>query len=84
MYQRALQGKEKAWGLYHMSTDNTRHGQRLGRSLQIPGQAQRSREDVPAGTARKGESMGSGSYINPDHSQQLGPSLQIPGQAGRG
>jgi hypothetical protein len=37
---------------------------RLGYSLRGPGQAGRGREDVPAGTARKGEGMGPRSYIN--------------------
>ena len=56
----------------------------LGPSLRGPGQTGRGREDVPAGTARNGESMGPRSHINTGHGHQLGPSLQIPGQAGRG
>jgi tetratricopeptide (TPR) repeat protein len=61
MYQRALQGKEKAWGPDHTSTLDTVNNLGL---LYIPGQAGRGREDVPAGTARKGEGMGPRSYIN--------------------
>ncbi|OXV10858.1 hypothetical protein Egran_01381, partial [Elaphomyces granulatus] len=47
------------------------------------GQAGRGREDVSAGTARKGEGIGPRSHINAGHGQQLGPSLRGPGQAGR-
>jgi hypothetical protein len=36
----------------------------MRRSLQITGQAGRGREDVPAGTARKGEGMGPISHVN--------------------
>ena len=37
------------------------------------------REDVPAGTARKGEGIGTRPHINTRHGQQLGPSLRGPG-----
>ena len=50
MCQRALQGKEKAWGSDHTSTLDT--VKQLGPSLRGPGQARRGREDVPAGAAR--------------------------------
>jgi len=44
MYQRTLQGKEKAWGPDHISGFSTEHGQ-PGRSLREPAQAGRGREE---------------------------------------
>ena len=66
--------REKAWGQDHTSTLDTVNN--LGVSTRIPGQAGRGREDVPAGTARKGEGMGPRSHINSEHGQQLGQSLR--------
>ncbi|KAN0075132.1 P-loop containing nucleoside triphosphate hydrolase protein [Elaphomyces granulatus] len=60
MYQRALQGFEKALGPGHTSTLESGHGQQLGYSLCGPGQAGRGREDVPAGTARIRKALGPG------------------------
>ncbi|OXV06246.1 hypothetical protein Egran_05988 [Elaphomyces granulatus] len=50
---------------------NAGHGHQLGQPLRGSGQAERGREAVPAGTARKGEGIGPRSPINAGHGQQL-------------
>ncbi|KFY31766.1 hypothetical protein V493_00848 [Pseudogymnoascus sp. VKM F-4281 (FW-2241)] len=80
MYQRALQGYEKALGLEHTSTLNTVNS--LG--TRRPGQAGRRRADVPAGAARLREGLGSGAHVDSQHGQQPRDPLRRPGQAGRG
>src|SRR5579862_6167034 len=69
------------------SSPGREHGMdhvQLGPPLCGPRQAGRGGEDVPAGTAREREGMGSRPYINTGYGQQLGRPLCGPRQAGRG
>jgi len=65
-------------------SDDTEHGQQSRRPVQGPGQDGGGGGDVPAGTAREGEGVGSGAHVDTEHGQQSRQPVRWPGQDGGG